>query len=138
MLEQAQLLTQTEILLDSDILGTFIGFYFYLLIVLIVSFLNICSVDKFEFLYNKQKSFFEFKHKLFFIIMYSKEKHIISKKTFITEVIGYCLFILSVIMFVISLYKDIIISFILLGILAVFIFTFGCITGHMNQQTTKQ
>lgn len=138
MLEQAQLLTQTEILLDSDILGTFIGFYFYLLIVLIVSFLNICSVDEYEFLNNKQKSFFEFKHKLFFIITYSKEKHIISKKTFITEIICYCLFILSVIMFVISLYKDIIISFILLGILAVFIFTFGCITGHMNQQTTKQ
>lgn len=138
MLEQAQLLTQTEILLDSDILGTFIGFYFYLLIVLIVSFLNICSVDEYEFLNNKQKSFFEFKHKLFFIITYSKEKHIISKKTFITEVIGYCLFVLSVIIFVISLYKDIIIAFILLGILSVFIFTFGCITGHMNQQTTKQ
>lgn len=138
MLEQAQLLTQTEILLDSDILGTFIGFYIFLLIVLFVSFLNICSVDEYEFLNNKQKSFFEFKHKLFFIIMYSKEKHIISKKTFITEVIGYCLFVLSVIIFVISLYKDIIIAFILLGILSVFIFTFGCITGHMNQQTTKK
>lgn len=138
MLEQAQLLTQTENLLDSDILGTFIGFYFYLLIVLIVSFLNICSVDEYEFLNNKQKSFFEFKHKLFFIITYSKEKHIISKKTFITEIICYCLFILSVIMFVISLYKDIIISFILLGILAVFIFTFGCITGHMVRQTKKK
>ncbi len=138
MLELVQLLTQTEILLDSDILGTFIGFYIFLLIVLFVSFLNICSVDEYEFLNNKQKSFFEFKHKLFFIITYSKEKHIISKKTFITEVIGYCLFVLSVIIFVISLYKDIIIAFILLGILSVFIFTFGCITGHMNQQTTKQ
>ena len=100
--------------------------------------MNICSVDEYEFLNNKQKSFFEFKHKLFFIITYSKEKHIISKKTFITEVIGYCLFVLSVIIFVILLYKDIIIAFILLGILSVFIFTFGCITGHMNQQTTKQ
>lgn len=138
MLELVQLLTQTEILLDSDILGTFIGFYIFLLIVLFVSFLNICSVDEYEFLNNKQKSFFEFKHKLFFIITYSKEKHIISKKTFITEVIGYCLFVLSVIIFVISLYKDIIIAFILLGILSVFIFTFGCITGHMVRQTTKQ
>ena len=138
MLDLAQVLTQTEILLDSDMLGTIIASYFFLSLVLIVSFLNICSVDEYEFLNNKQKSFFEFKHKLFFIITYSKEKHIISKKTFITEIICYCLFILSVIMFVISLYKDIIISFILLGILAVFIFTFGCITGHMNQQTTKQ
>lgn len=138
MLELVQLLIQTEILLDSDILGTFIGFYFYLLIVLIVSFLNIYAVDKYEFLYNKQKSFFEFKHKLFFIIMYSKEKHIISKKTFITEVIGYCLFVLSVIMFVISLYKDVIKAIILLGIVAVFIFTFGCITGDMYGKTTKQ
>lgn len=138
MLELAQVLTQTEILLDFDIFGTFIGFYIYLLIVLVVSFLNICSVDEYEFLNNKQKSFFEFKNKIFFIITYSKEKHIISKKTFITEIICYCLFILSVIMFVISLYKDIIISFILLGILAVFIFTFGCITGHMVRQTTKK
>ena len=138
MLDLAQVLTQTEILLDSDMLGTIIGFYFYLLIVLIVSFLNICSVDEYEFLNNKQKSYFEFKHKLFFIIMYSKEKHIISKKTFITEIIGYCLFILSMIMFVISLYKDVTKAIILLGILAVFIFTFGCITGHMVRQTTKQ
>ena len=130
MLELTQLLTQTEVLLDSDILGTFIGFYFYLLIVLIVSFLNICSVDEYEFLNNK--------HKLFFIIIYSKEKHIISKKTFITEIIGYCLFILSVIMFVISLYKDVTKAIILLGILAVFIFTFGCITGHMVRQTKKK
>ena len=138
MLDLAQVLTQTEILLDSDMLGTIIASYFFLSLILIVSFLNICSVDEYEFLNNKQKSFFEFKHKLFFIIMYSKEKHIISKKTFITEIIGYCLFILSVIMFVISLYKDVTKAIILLGIVAVFIFTFGCITGHMNQQTTKQ
>lgn len=138
MLDLAQVLTQTEILLDSDMLGTIIASYFFLSLILIVSFLNICSVDEYEFLNNKQKSFFEFKHKLFFIITYSKEKHIISKKTFITEVIGYCLFILSVIMFVISLYKDVTKAIILLGILAAFIFTFGCITGHMVRQTTKQ
>ena len=138
MLDLAQVLTQTEILLDSDMLGTIIASYFFLSLVLIVSFLNICSVDEYEFLNNKQKSFFEFKHKLFFIIMYSKEKHIISKKTFITEIIGYCLFILSVIMFVISLYKDVTKAIILLGIVAVFIFTFGCITGHMVRQTKKK
>ena len=138
MLDLAQVLTQTEILLDSDMLGTIIASYFFLSLILIVSFLNICSVDEYEFLNNKQKSFFEFKHKLFFIIMYSKEKHIISKKTFITEIIGYCLFILSVIMFVISLYKDVTKAIILLGIVAVFIFTFGCITGHMVRQTKKK
>ena len=138
MLELVQLLTQTEILLDSDMLGTIIASYFFLLLIILESFLNIYAVDKYEFLYNKQKSFFEFKHKLFFIIMYSKEKHIISKKTFITEIICYCLFILSVIMFVISLYKDVIKAIILLGILAVFIFTFGCITGHMYGQTKKK
>lgn len=80
MLELVQLLTQTEILLDSDMLGTIIASYFFLLLIILESFLNIYAVDKYEFLYNKQKSFFEFKHKLFFIIMYSKEKHIISKK----------------------------------------------------------
>lgn len=103
-----RILTQTEILLNSDMLGAVIAYYLSLLGILFVSFLNIYSVDEYEYLYNKQKSFFEFKHKLFFIIMYSKEKHIIFKKTFITEIIGYCSFVLSVFIFVLSLYKDVI------------------------------
>lgn len=53
--------------------------------------------------------------------MYSKEKHIISKKTFITEIIGYSLFVLSVFIFVLSLYKDVITALILLGILSLII-----------------
>lgn len=56
--------------------------------------------------------------------MYSKEKHIIFKKTFITEIIGYSLFVLSVFIFVLSLYKDVITALILLGILSLIIFIF--------------
>ena len=69
--------------------------------------------------------------------MYSKEKHIISKKTFITEKIGYSLFVLSVFIFVLSLYKDVITALILLGILSLIIFIFGCVTGHMNGKAKK-
>ncbi len=133
----ARILTQTEILLNSDMLGAVIAYYISLLGILFVSFVNIYSVDEYEYLYNKQKSFFEFKHKLFFIFMYSKEKHIISKKTFITEIIGYCLFVLSVFIFVLSLYKDVITALILLGILSLIIFIFGCVTGHMYGKAKK-
>ena len=52
-----RILTQTEILLNSDMLGAVIAYYLSLLGVLFVSFLNIYSVDEYEYLYNKQKFF---------------------------------------------------------------------------------
>lgn len=130
MVDLAHNLTQTEILLESSMLGTLIASYLFLFLVIFVSFLNIYSVDKFEFLNNQQKCL-EFKYKLFFVIMYSKEKHIVSRKTFILELIGYLISITSIILFICSLNLDVTTSFILLGIVALVIFTFGCITGGM-------
>jgi len=56
MLQLAHLSTQAEILLKSDMFGTLIAGYVALLLLLAVSFVNIYSVDKNEFLYNKQKN----------------------------------------------------------------------------------
>ena len=67
MVDLVHNLIQTEILLESNMLGTLIASYLFLLLVIFVSFLNIYSVDKFEFLNNQQKCL-EFKHKLFFVI----------------------------------------------------------------------
>jgi hypothetical protein len=117
-------------------LGTLIASYLFLLLVIFVSFLNIYAVDKFEFLNNQQKCL-EFKHKLFFVIMYSKEKHIVSKKTFISELIGYLIVIASIIVFSCSLKQDVTTAFILLAIVALVIFTFGCITGGMYRKIKK-
>lgn len=136
MVDLAHNLIQTEILLESSMLGTLIASYLFLLLVIFVSFLNIYSVDKFEFLNNKQKCL-EFKHKLFFVIMYSKEKHIVSKKTFISELIGYLIVIASIIVFICSLKQDVTTAFILLAIVALVIFTFGCITGGMYRKIKK-
>ncbi|WP_308698764.1 hypothetical protein [uncultured Thomasclavelia sp.] len=136
MEDLAHNLIQTEILLESSMLGTLIASYLFLLLVIFVSFLNIYSVDKFEFLNNQQKCL-EFKHKLFFVIMYSKEKHIVSKKTFISELIGYLIVIASIIVFICSLKQDVTIAFILLAIVALVIFTFGCITGGMYRKIKK-
>lgn len=136
MEDLAHNLIQTEILLESSMLGTLIASYLFLLLVIFVSFLNIHSVDKFEFLNNQQKCL-EFKHKLFFVIMYSKEKHIVSKKTFISELIGYLIVIASIIVFICSLKQDVTIAFILLAIVALVIFTFGCITGGMYRKIKK-
>lgn len=136
MEDLAHNLIQTEILLESSMLGTLIASYLFLLLVIFVSFLNIYSVDKFEFLNNQQKCL-EFKHKLFFVIMYSKEKHIVSKKTFISELIGYLIVIASIIVFICSLKQDVTTAFILLAIVALVIFTFGCITGGMYRKIKK-
>lgn len=136
MVDLAHNLIQTEILLESNMLDTLIASYLFLLLVIFVSFLNIYSVDKFEFLNNQQKCL-EFKHKLFFVIMYSKEKHIVSKKTFISELIGYLIVIASIIVFICSLKQDVTTAFILLAIVALVIFAFGCITGGMYRKIKK-
>lgn len=117
-------------------LSILIGSYLFLFSVIFVSFLNIYAVDKFEFLNNQQKCL-EFKYKLFFVIMYSKEKHIVSKKTLILEFIGYLISITSIIVFICSLNQDVTIAFILLGIVSLVIFTFGCITGWMYRKIKK-
>ena len=136
MLDLVRIFTKTEILLESSMFGTMIASYLMLIMVLIVSFVNIYSVDKFEFL-NNQQNCFEFKHKLLFIIMYSKEKHIVSKKTLISELIGYLISFISIIVFICSLSLDVTKSFILLGIVALIIFTFGLITGGMYRKIKK-
>jgi len=117
-------------------LGALIASYLFLLSIIFVSFLNIYSIDKYEFLNNKQKCF-EFKYNMFFIIAYSKEKHIISKKTFILELIGYLLSIVSITMFICSFKQEVTISFISLGIIALLVIAFGCTTGSIYGKIKK-
>ena len=70
MVDLAHNLIQTEILLESSMLGTLIASYLFLLLVIFVSFLNIYSVDKFEFLNNQQKCL-EFKPNIFLFYLFS-------------------------------------------------------------------
>ena len=127
MVELTRFLTQTEILVHSDMLGTLILYYLYLLIVLFVSFINIYSVDEYEFLHSEQKCW-KFKHRMFFIIMKSKEKHIVSKKTFILELIGYLIFILTITVFICSLKQTYTTALILAVIVFSIITVFACVT----------
>ena len=136
MEESAHTLIQTETLLASDMFGEFVALYIFTLVVLFVSFLNIYCVDKYEFLNNKQDCF-EFKFNMFFILMHSKVKHIVSKKTFILEIIGYLLLIVSVISFICSINQEITTAFIYLGIVALLIFIFGCVTGFFYNRMSK-
>lgn len=136
MVELAHNIIQTEILLESSIFRTFIAAYIYLFLLIFVSFLNIYSVDEFEFLNNQQKCL-EFKYKLFFIIMYSKEKHIVSKKTLILELIGYLITITIIILFIYSIKQDVDKALILLGINFLIVCIFGCITGGMHRKIKK-
>ena len=136
MEESAHTLIQTETLLASDMFPIFVALHIFLLIVLFVSFLNIYCIDKYEFLNNKQKCF-EFKFNMFFIVMYSKVKQIVSKKTFILEIIGYLLLIISVISFIYSTNQEVTTAFICLGIVTLLIFIFGCVTGFFYNRMSK-
>ena len=133
----ARVLIQTEILLESDMLGSLIIAYLCMLMLIYYAFLTIYSTDEYEFLHNEQKCW-EFKHRMFFIIMKSKEKHIVSKKTFILELIGYLIFILTITVFICSLKQTITVAIILLAFVAIIIITFGCITGCMYRKTKKR
>ena len=127
MVELARFLTQTEILLESDMFRTLLTAYLYMLIMLFFAFLNIYSTDEYEFMHNEQKCW-EFKHRMFFIIMKSKEKHIVSKKTFILELIGYLIFILTITVFICSLKQTYTTALILAVIVFSIITVFACVT----------
>ena len=75
---------------------------------------------------------------MFFIIVYSNKKNIVSKKTFIFELIGYILFLLTIIVMIVSLKLEVTISFVLLLFVAILVITFGCITGGMYNKIKKQ
>ena len=137
MEELARVLIQTEILLESDMLGSLIIAYLCMLMLIYYAFLTIYSTDEYEFLHNEQKCW-EFKHRMFFIIMKSKEKHIVSKKTFILEIIGYLIFILTITVFICSLKQTVTVAIILLAFVAIIIITFGCITGCMYRKIKKR
>ena len=137
MLELVRILTETEILLESGELMSFIVAYLCMLILIYCAFLTIYSTDEYEFMHNEQKCW-EFKHRIFFIIMKSKEKHIVSKKTFILELIGYLIFILTITVFICSLKQTVTVAIILLAFVAIIIITFGCITGCMYRKIKKR
>ena len=131
------ILTQKAILLESDMLGTLIVCYMYLFLIIFVSFVNIYSVDKHEFLNNIQQCI-EFKSKVFFIIYYSKHKHIVSLKTFVMELIGYMLIITMVVAFLISLNLEISVALVLVAVLTLVILAYGCVTGNMFRKTKRK
>ena len=136
MLELVIFITQTGTLLDSDLLGTLIISYIFLTLILFVAFVNIYSVDRYEFLNNKQECI-EFKHKAVFIIMYSKNKHFVSRKTLILELIGYLIGVVLLTLFFASFKLEVDLALKLLGICALIVFIFGCVTGSIYRKTQK-
>ena len=124
-------------LLDSELLGVVILAHIYFLLMLFVAFVNIYSIDKQEYL-KREQTVFEFKRRMFFIVNYSKNKHIISKKTFVLELSGYLIAINSFILAGISLLLTPVVACLLLGICAVIVLSFGCFVSFLLSKTTKQ
>lgn len=136
MAESATLTTLKEILLDSDMLGTIVLGYVYLLMVMLVAFLNIHSFDKYKFLFERDlQTYFIFKRNLPFIVTYSKDKHIIAKKTFALNVVGYCLSFGSIACCICSIAFQVNTAIILLAFWASAILIFGCVTGYLYRKT---
>lgn len=137
MEELVHILTLTEISLDSNMLGTLIMSYIFLLMIMFVSFVNIYSIDKYEFMNNRQKCVdLKCIHK----IIYKYDKNypkIVSKKTLLLQLIAYILTILLIALFVISLFINIDNALVVLSIVAILVFSFGCIIGTMYGKTTK-
>lgn len=130
MAELVNFLTRNTTFSDSNMLGPLVASYLMLALFMFVSFVNIYSIDKHEFLTNVQETYV-FKRRMFFIIMFSREKKVVSKKTFILEILGYVITILVTVSFLISLKLTTEISFILLSVSAGVVIIFGSITGFL-------
>ncbi len=116
------------ILANTEILGAFIAGYILLLAVMVISFVNVYSVDKMEFLSNTQKCV-DCKHRLFFVLMYSKEKRVVSKKTLILEICGYVVAMGAIAALVCSLWQSVRVAMIVFSVVAAVVFAFGVVTG---------
>ena len=137
MTELSEFLTQKVTILESNMVGPIAAVYLFLTLFMFVSFVNIYSIDKYEFLTNVQETYV-FKRRMFFIIMFSKEKKIVSKKTFILEILGYVITILMTVCFLLSLKLTTQISFLLLSVCAGAVFVFGSITGFLYRKTRNK
>lgn len=136
MVELVNIVTLSEILLESDMLGTIIAAYLFLIPFIIVTFLNIYSVDKYEYQSYKQYQI-KFKCKLSFIFMYSKNKYVVSRKTLVLEIITYLLLIASITACLCSFNLGVDIALILLGFIYLIVLSFGCVTGVMYHKIKK-
>lgn len=137
MTELSEFLTQKVTFLESNMVGPIAAAYLFLTLFMFVSFVNIYSIDKYEFLTNVQETYV-FKRRMFFIIMFSKEKKIVSKKTFILEILGYVITILMTVCFLLSLKLTTQISFLLLSVCAGAVIVFGSITGFLYGKTRNK
>lgn len=133
MAELVNFLTRKATFLDSNMVGPLVASYLMLALFMFVSFVNIYSIDKHEFLTNVQETYV-FKRRMFFIIMFSREKKVVSKKTFILEISGYVITILVTVTFLISLKLTTELSFILLSVSAGVVIIFGSITGFLYRK----
>ena len=124
MEDSVNTLTQQANLLASDMVGVFSMLYFVLMLFIFVSFLNIYTLDKYEFQNNLQ-SCYEFKKRIPFLLTYSKNKSIVAKKTFILEMIGYGVGIFTLLSYAISLGLIVDTAFVLLAVSAVLIVAFS-------------
>lgn len=133
MAELVNFLTRNTTFSDSNMVGPLVASYLMLALFMFVSFVNIYSIDKHEFLTNVQETYV-FKRRMFFIIMFSREEKVVSKKTFILEILGYVITILVTVSFLISLKLTTEISLILLCVSAGVVIIFGSITGFLYRK----
>ena len=133
MAELVNFLTRNTTFSDSNMMGPLVASYLMLALFMFVSFVNIYSIDKHEFLTNVQETYV-FKRRMFFIIMFSREEKVVSKKTFILEILGYVITILVTVSFLISLKLTTEISLILLCVSAGVVIIFGSITGFLYRK----
>ena len=115
--------------LESDMVGVFIISVIFSLLLLLVSFLNIRSID--EFLNNEHVGS---------MFRRSKKTRLAIKNTIALKFAGYfiltLLILLTILGFTVNLAIDLL--FILLGVLFAIVCIFGCITAHLYRKTQSR
>lgn len=134
--ESASNLIQSDVLWASNMLGVLVMIYVSLFLFLFVSFINIYSIDEYEFKNNLQ-SCWEFKKKPPFIIMFSKHKTIISKKTFVLEILGYSIALIACVFLMASLFVTVNVAFCMLIFPASAVLAFAIVVGTLYHKTVR-
>ena len=138
MASGAGFLTLQEALWGSEWLAGIMMFYFMLLYALNISFINIREIDTHEYKSNMQKSFFEFKRKVYFIFSHSGTKTVFSKKTFLLSIVGYLITLITIGLFMVSIFTSAATALVLLIVSAVIVFTYGIVVSILHEKAMKE
>ena len=128
-----------KITLDEEIIRMVIGYCFFIASILFIIFLKIIMIDEICFKNNLYTKHFTFKHRMFFIFQFDKKhKNIVSRRTFILEIIWYLLIFINIISCICSLFMNFTTAVIVLVINATITISFAMVTSTIHTKEFRK